>query len=74
MSMTSIYNKRNVGKAFSFLLITLGIGLVAMRTGIFWDNTTFVSAMGGALYDNGITAGAAYRWRATLGIRHSSPR
>lgn len=56
MSMTSIYNKRNAGKVFSFLLITLGIGLVAMRTGIFWDNTTFVSAMGGALYDNGITA------------------
>lgn len=27
-----------------------------MHTGIFWDNTTFISAMGNALYENGIFA------------------
>lgn len=36
---------------FTFLVAIIGI-----RTGIFWDNTTFVSAMGNVLYENGIFA------------------
>ena len=41
-------------KILIFGLLTLLIGVAGLQTGIFWDNTTFVSAMGNALYENGI--------------------
>ena len=43
-------------KILIFGLLTLLIGVAGLQTGIFWDNTTFVSAMGNALYENGIFA------------------
>ncbi|WP_455095065.1 ArnT family glycosyltransferase [Prevotella koreensis] len=43
-------------KILIFGLLTLLIGIAGLHTGIFWDNTTFVSAMGNALYENGIFA------------------
>lgn len=45
-----------IRKTLIFILLTLFIGFVALHTGIFWDNTTFVSAMGNFLYENGIMA------------------
>lgn len=39
---------------------TLLIAIIGMRTGIFWDNTTFVTSMGNALYENGIFAWGSF--------------
>ena len=39
---------------------TLLVAIIGMRTGIFWDNTTFVTSMGNALYDNGIFAWGSF--------------
>ena len=40
--------------------LTLLIAIIGMRTGIFWDNTTFVTSMGNALYGNGILAWGSF--------------
>ena len=37
-------------------IFTFIIAIIGFNTGIFWDNTTFVSAMGNVLYENGIFA------------------
>ena len=36
------------------ILITLFIGIPGLNTGVFWDNITFISQMGNALYENGV--------------------
>ena len=36
------------------LIITCVIAFIGLNTGVFWDNITFISQMGNALYENGI--------------------
>lgn len=43
-------------KIIIITILTFLIAIIGVRTGIFWDNTTFVSAMSNVLYENGIFA------------------
>lgn len=53
--MNIVLGKKNTSYRILFCsIITLFIGILGLDTGVYWDNITFVSQMGNALFDNGI--------------------